>query len=151
MRKPSFFEGMDSEPEPVEPIENAWVLAVPGDSVTTDHISPAGAIKKDSLAGQWLIDNGVDVRDFNSYGRGAATSEVMIRALREHPPSQRAGRARGRVHAALPDGEETTIYEAAMSYADDGVPLVVSPARSTGRGRRGTGRRRGRRRWGSAR
>ena len=79
VRKPSFFEGMDPEPKPVEPIEGARVLAVLGDSVTTDHISPAGAIKKDSPAGRWLQEQGVEVRDFNSYGSRRGNHEVMIR------------------------------------------------------------------------
>ncbi len=79
VRKPSFFEGMPAEPEPVEPIQGARVLAVLGDSVTTDHISPAGAIKKASPAGTWLIDQGVEVRDFNSYGSRRGNHEVMIR------------------------------------------------------------------------
>ena len=153
VRKPSFFEGMDSEPEPVEPIENARVLAVLGDSVTTDHISPAGAIKKDSPAGQWLIDNGVDVRDFNSYGsrrgnqRGDDPRTSRTSAFRSELVEREGGYTRH-----FPDGEETTIYEAAMSYSPTtACPWWSSPARSTGRGRRGTGRRRGRRCWGSAR
>ena len=79
VRRPPFFEGMDPEPKPVEPIEGARVLALLGDSVTTDHISPAGAIKKDSPAGQWLIENGVEPRDFNSYGVRRGNHEVMIR------------------------------------------------------------------------
>ncbi|MGZ8676814.1 MAG: aconitate hydratase AcnA, partial [Solirubrobacterales bacterium] len=79
VRRPSFFEGMKPEPEPVRPVEGARVLAVLGDSVTTDHISPAGAIKKDSPAGRWLIEQGVEVRDFNSYGSRRGNHEVMIR------------------------------------------------------------------------
>ncbi len=79
VRRPPFFEGMDPEPKAVEPISGARVLAVLGDSVTTDHISPAGAIKKDSPAGQWLIEQGVEVRDFNSYGARRGNHEVMIR------------------------------------------------------------------------
>ncbi len=118
VRKPSFFEGMDAEPAPIEPITGARVLAVLGDSVTTDHISPAGAIKKDSPAGRWLIDNGVEPRDFNSYGSRRGNHEVMIRGtfanvrLRNKLVEREGGFTRG------PDGEETTIYEAAMAYAD---------------------------------
>ncbi|MFN2450710.1 MAG: hypothetical protein ABR508_13170, partial [Candidatus Baltobacteraceae bacterium] len=78
VRKPPFFEGMDPEPAPVQPISGARVLAVLGDSVTTDHISPAGAIKRDSPAGRWLIEQGVEVRDFNSYGSRRGNHEVMI-------------------------------------------------------------------------
>src|SRR5262249_12353033 len=79
VRKPTFFDGMEAEPAPIEPIEGARVLAVLGDSLTTDHISPAGAIKKASPAGQWLIDQGVEPREFNSYGSRRGNHEVMIR------------------------------------------------------------------------
>ncbi len=135
VRRPSFFEGMDPEPAPVEPITGARVLAVLGDSVTTDHISPAGAIKKDSPAGQWLIANGVEVRDFNSYGSRRGNHEVMIRGtfanirLRNALVEREGGFTRH-----FPDGEETTIYEAAMRYADEGVPLVVLAGKEYGSG-----------------
>ena len=135
VRKPSFFEGMDAEPAPVEPIEGARVLAVLGDSVTTDHISPAGAIKKDSPAGRWLQDNGVEVRDFNSYGSRRGNHEVMIRGtfanvrLRNSLVDREGGFTRH-----FPDGEETTIYEAAMDYAGDEVPLVVLAGSEYGSG-----------------
>jgi aconitate hydratase A / 2-methylisocitrate dehydratase len=135
VRKPSFFEGMDSEPKPVEPIEGARVLAVLGDSVTTDHISPAGAIKKDSPAGKWLIDEGVEPRDFNSYGSRRGNHEVMVRGtfanvrLRNQLVEREGGYTRH-----FPDGEETTIYEAAMSYADEQVPLVVLAGKEYGSG-----------------
>jgi len=135
VRKPSFFEGMDAEPEPIEPITGARVLAVLGDSVTTDHISPAGAIKKDSPAGRWLIDNGVEPRDFNSYGSRRGNHEVMIRGtfanvrLRNQLVDREGGFTRH-----FPDGEETTIYEAAMNYADEGLPLVVLAGKEYGSG-----------------
>ena len=135
VRRPSFFEGMDEEPAPIEPIENARVLAVLGDSVTTDHISPAGAIKKQSPAGEWLIENGVEPRDFNSYGSRRGNHEVMIRGtfanvrLRNELVDREGGFTR-----KFPDGEETTIYEAAMAYADDGVPLVVLAGKEYGSG-----------------
>jgi aconitate hydratase len=135
VRRPSFFEGMDAKPEPVEPITGARVLAVLGDSVTTDHISPAGAIKRDSPAGKWLIDQGVDVRDFNSYGSRRGNHEVMIRGtfanvrLRNGLVEREGGFTRH-----FPDGEETTIYEAAMRYADEGVPLVVLAGKEYGSG-----------------
>jgi aconitate hydratase len=135
VRKPSFFEGMDSEPKPVEPIEGARVLAILGDSVTTDHISPAGAIKKDSPAGKWLIDEGVEVRDFNSYGSRRGNHEVMVRGtfanvrLRNALVEKEGGFTRH-----LPDGDETTIYEAAMKYADEEVPLVVLAGKEYGSG-----------------
>jgi aconitate hydratase len=135
VRKPSFFEGMDPEPKPVDPIEGARVLAVLGDSVTTDHISPAGAIKKDSPAGKWLIDEGVEPRDFNSYGSRRGNHEVMVRGtfanvrLRNQLVEREGGYTR-----KFPEGEETTIYEAAMSYADEQVPLVVLAGKEYGSG-----------------
>jgi aconitate hydratase len=135
VRRPSFFEGMDEEPKEVEPIENARVLALLGDSVTTDHISPAGAIKKQSPAGQWLVDNGVEPRDFNSYGARRGNHEVMIRGtfanvrLRNQLVDKEGGFTR-----KFPEGEETTIYEAAMAYAEEDVPLVVLAGKEYGSG-----------------
>ncbi len=135
VRRPSFFEGMDLEPAPVEPIEGARVLAVLGDSVTTDHISPAGAIKRNSPAGEWLIANGVEPGDFNSYGSRRGNHEVMIRGtfanirLRNALVDREGGHTRH-----FPDGAQTTIYEAAMAYADDGVPLVVIAGKEYGAG-----------------
>ncbi len=135
VRKPAFFEGMDPEPPPVEPVEGTRVLAMLGDSVTTDHISPAGAIKRDSPAGRWLIENGVEPRDFNSYGSRRGNHEVMVRGtfanvrLRNKLVDREGGFTKH-----FPDGEETTIYEAAMRYAADGVPLVVVAGREYGAG-----------------
>src|SRR3954452_7313225 len=128
--KAPYFEGMDPEPSPVTDIEGARVLAKLGDSVTTDHISPAGAIKKDAPAGRYLQDKGVEVRDFNSYGSRRGNHEVMIRGtfanirLRNQlAPGTEGGVTRhldGRV-----EFEETSIYEASRRYIEDGVPLVV--------------------------
>jgi aconitate hydratase len=135
VRRPSFFEGMPVEPAPVEPIAGARVLALLGDSITTDHISPAGAIKKDSPAGRWLIDNGVEPRDFNSYGARRGNHEVMIRGtfanirLRNRLVERAGGFTR-----RFPGGEETTIFEAAMAYAEEGVPLVVLAGKEYGSG-----------------
>ena len=135
VRRPPFFDGIDLEPRPPEPIEGARALAVLGDSVTTDHISPAGAIKKDSPAGRWLIEQGVEVRDFNSYGSRRGNHEVMIRGtfanirLRNGLVDREGGYTRH-----LPDSEETTIYEAAMKYADEGVSLVVLAGKEYGSG-----------------
>ena len=135
VRRPAFFEGMPSEPPPVEPIAGARVLALLGDSVTTDHISPAGAIKKDSPAGRWLIDNGVEVRDFNSYGSRRGNHEVMIRGtfanvrLRNRLVDREGGFTRH-----FPGGEETTIYDAAVRYAEEGMPLVVLAGKEYGSG-----------------
>ncbi len=135
VRRPSFFEGMPAEAPGVEPIEGARVLALLGDSITTDHISPAGAIKRDSPAGAWLIEQGVEVRDFNSYGSRRGNHEVMIRGtfanirLRNLLVERSGGFTRH-----FPDGEETTIYEAAMAYASEGVPLVVLAGKEYGSG-----------------
>jgi aconitate hydratase len=135
VRRPSFFEGMPADPPGVEPVTGARVLAVLGDSVTTDHISPAGAIKRDSPAGHWLTEQGVEVRDFNSYGSRRGNHEVMIRGtfanirLRNQLVERAGGFTRH-----FPDGEETTIYEAAMAYAEEGVPLVVLAGKEYGSG-----------------
>jgi len=135
VRRPSFFEGMPADPPGVEPVSGARVLAVLGDSVTTDHISPAGAIKRDSPAGRWLTEQGVEVRDFNSYGSRRGNHEVMIRGtfanirLRNQLVERAGGFTRH-----FPDGEETTIYEAAMAYAEEGVPLVVLAGKEYGSG-----------------
>jgi len=135
VREPSFFEGMAPEPKPVEPIEGARVLAMLGDSVTTDHISPAGAIKKDSPAGRWLQDEGVEVRDFNSYGSRRGNHEVMIRGTFANVRLRnRLVEKEGGFTKHFPDEEETTIYEAAMKYADEDVPLVVLAGKEYGSG-----------------
>ena len=111
------------------------MLAVLGDSVTTDHISPAGAIKKASPAGAWLIENGVEPRDFNSYGSRRGNHEVMIRGtfanvrLRNRLVEREGGFTRH-----FPDGAQTTIYEAATAYASEGVPLVVLAGKEYGSG-----------------
>ncbi len=135
VRRPSFFEGMPAEPPGVEPIAGARVLALLGDSITTDHISPAGAIKKDSPAGRWLIEQGVEPGDFNSYGSRRGNHEVMIRGtfanirLRNRLVERAGGFTRH-----FPDGEETTIFDAAMAYAEEGVPLVVLAGKEYGSG-----------------
>jgi aconitate hydratase len=126
---------MPADPPGLSPIEGARVLAVLGDSITTDHISPAGAIKKDSPAGAWLIEQGVGPADFNSYGSRRGNYEVMVRGtfanirLRNQLVEKSGGYTRH-----FPGGEETSIYEAAMSYADEGVPLVVLAGKEYGSG-----------------
>jgi aconitate hydratase len=135
VRRPSFFEGMPTEPPGVEPIENARVLALLGDSVTTDHISPAGSIKADSPAGRYLTEHGVDRKDFNSYGSRRGNHEVMIRGtfanirLRNRLVDRAGGFTR-----RFPGGEEMDIYDAAMAYASDGIPLVVLAGKEYGSG-----------------
>jgi aconitate hydratase len=135
VRRPSFFEDMPSDPPGIAPIESARVLALLGDSITTDHISPAGAIKKSSPAGAWLIEQGVGPADFNSYGSRRGNYEVMVRGtfanirLRNQLVEKSGGFTRH-----FPGGEETSIYEAAMKYADEGVPLVVLAGKEYGSG-----------------
>jgi aconitate hydratase len=135
VRRPSFFEGMPAEAPGVEPIKGARVLALLGDSITTDHISPAGAIKKESPAGKWLIEQGVEPRDFNSYGSRRGNHEVMIRGTFANIRMRNllVDRAGGFTRH-FPEGEETTIYEAAMAYAGEGVPLVVLAGKEYGSG-----------------
>jgi aconitate hydratase len=137
VRKPPYFEGMGREPEPVTDITGARVLLKLGDSVTTDHISPAGAIKADSPAGKYLSEHGVDRRDFNSYGSRRGNHEVMIRGtfanirLRNQlAPGTEGGVTRDFTQG----GEVTTVYEAAMNYADAGTPLVVLAGKEYGSG-----------------
>jgi aconitate hydratase len=147
VRRPPYFDGMPTEPEPIEDIRGARVLAVLGDSVTTDHISPAGSIKRDSPAGEYLLEQGVQVRDFNSYGSRRGNHEVMVRGtfanirLRNQlAPGTEGGVTRHlRASPTSQDGEsvvgeQMTIYEAAMRYASDGVPLVVLGGKEYGSG-----------------
>ncbi len=135
VRRPPFFANMEAEPGHPPDITDARVLAVLGDSVTTDHISPAGSIAKDSPAGKYLIDKGVQPREFNSYGSRRGNHEVMMRGtfanvrLRNQLVSREGGWT---LH--LPDETETTIYDAAMQYQQDGVPLVVLAGKDYGMG-----------------
>ena len=138
VRKPPYFERMSREPQPVTDIVGARVLAKLGDSVTTDHISPAGSIKPDSPAGRYLIERGVDRRDFNSYGSRRGNHEVMIRGTfanirlrNELAPGTEGGFTRDFTHAA---GPVTTIYEASVNYAVAGTPLVVLAGKEYGSG-----------------
>ncbi|MGH3306320.1 MAG: aconitate hydratase, partial [Nocardioides sp.] len=137
VRRAPYFDGMPEEPEDVTDIEGARVLLKLGDSVTTDHISPAGAIKKDSPAGQYLADHGVEQRDFNSYGSRRGNHEVMIRGtfanirLRNQlAPGTEGGVTRD----FTADGNETTVFEASESYLKDGIPLVVLAGKEYGSG-----------------
>jgi len=137
VRKAPYFDGMEMEPAPVTDIDGARVLLKLGDSVTTDHISPAGAIKKDSPAGKYLADHGVEQRDFNSYGSRRGNHEVMIRGtfanirLRNQlAPGTEGGFTRD----LLGDGSVTTVYEASEKYIAAGVPLVVLAGKEYGSG-----------------
>jgi aconitate hydratase len=137
---PPYFEGMPAEPGPVSDIEGARVLALLGDSVTTDHISPAGAIKADSPAGAYLQSRGVSPRDFNSYGARRGNHEVMVRGTFANIRlrNQLAGRAgqipEGGVTRKLPEDVQMSIYDAAMAYIEEGTPLVVLAGKEYGSG-----------------
>ncbi|MET7378797.1 aconitate hydratase [Streptomyces sp. NPDC005526] len=138
VRKPPYFEGMTTDPAPVEDIAGARVLAKLGDSVTTDHISPAGAIKADTPAGQYLTEHGVERRDFNSYGSRRGNHEVMIRGtfanirLRNQiAPGTEGGYTRDFTQA---DGPVSFIYDASRNYIEQGIPLVVLAGKEYGSG-----------------
>jgi aconitate hydratase len=136
VKEPPFFFGMAPQPEPVEDIHGARVLALLGDSITTDHISPAGAIKADSPAGKYLIERGVAPKDFNSYGSRRGNHEVMMRGTFANVRlrNRLVPEIEGGWTLHLPDGEPLTIYDAAMKYEQEGVPLVVVAGREYGTG-----------------
>jgi aconitate hydratase len=136
IRRPPFFDDLDMTPTPLADIAGARVLAVLGDSVTTDHISPAGSIPADGPAGKYLMAHGVQPRDFNSFGARRGNHEVMmrgtfanIRLRNQLVPGTEGGWT---VH--LPGGEQMSIYDAAMKYKADGVPLVVLAGKEYGSG-----------------
>jgi aconitate hydratase A / 2-methylisocitrate dehydratase len=136
VRRPPYFNGMPVEPAPVTDIHGARVLAMLGDSVTTDHISPAGAIKADSPAGQYLTSHGIERRDFNSYGSRRGNHEVMIRGTFANIRlrNQLAPGTEGGVTIKLPEGTQTSIYEASRAYSAEGTPLVVVGGKEYGSG-----------------
>lgn len=138
VRNPPYFIDMPRKPEPVTDIQNARVLAKLGDSVTTDHISPAGSIAPDSPAAKYLMDHGVDVKNFNSYGSRRGNHEVMIRGtfanvrLRNQlAPGTEGGYTR---NFTLPDAPVTSIYDASRAYIDKGIPLVILAGKEYGSG-----------------
>ena len=137
VRKPPYFEGMPRNPVPVTDIKGARVLAKLGDSVTTDHISPAGSIKADSPAGKYLAENGVAKADFNSYGSRRGNHEVMIRGTFANIRLKNLllnGVEGGFTRNFLNDGEQTTIYEASMAYQAAKIPLVILAGKEYGSG-----------------
>ena len=137
VKRPPYFHDMPAEPPAGLPqVAGARALAVLGDSVTTDHISPAGAIKPESPAGRYLIERGVERRDFNSYGSRRGNHEVMVRGTFANIRlrNRLAPGTEGGVTVHLPDGDQTTIFEAAMRYAEEGVPLCVLAGREYGSG-----------------
>jgi aconitate hydratase len=136
IKQPPYFEGMTRQPPEVRDIIGARVLAVLGHSITTDHISPAGSIKKDSPAGKYLVAHGVQAADFNSYGSRRGNHEVMMRGTfanvrlrNKMVPSKEGGFARH-----LPTSEEMTIFDAAMKYKAENVPLVILAGKEYGSG-----------------
>jgi aconitate hydratase len=143
VRKPPYFDKMPAEPEPVTDISRARVLLKLGDSITTDHISPAGSIKADSPAGQYLTEHGVERRDFNSYGSRRGNHEVMIRGtfanirLRNQlAPGTEGGFTRDfcGAHGEAAEAPVTTVYEASQHYLAEGIPLVIFAGKEYGSG-----------------
>jgi aconitate hydratase len=137
VRRPPYFEGMSKEnPSAVAEIRGARVIAVLGDSVTTDHISPAGSIKKDSPAGRYLLEQGVGIADFNSYGSRRGNHEVLVRGTFANTRirNRLAPNTEGGVTTYLPTGEVMSIYDAAMRYQALGTPLLVLAGKEYGSG-----------------
>src|SRR5690606_23680629 len=135
-QNPPFFENLSSEPEEITPLKGLRVIAKYGDSVTTDHISPAGAIAKDSPAGKYLIEKGVRPIDFNSYGSRRGNHEVMMRGTFANIRirNQIAPGTEGGWTTYWPTGEVMPIYDAAMKYKQDNVGLVVIAGQDYGMG-----------------
>jgi aconitate hydratase len=136
IRKPPFLEGLTMTPPPAKDLIEARALAVLGDSITTDHISPAGSIKVNSPAGKYLIEHGVQAKDFNSYGARRGNHEVMMRGTFANTriKNQMVPGIEGGVTAYLPGGEVMPIYDAAMKYQAAGVPLIVIAGKEYGSG-----------------
>ncbi len=136
VREPRFFMDLTPDAPPIRAVHGARVLALLGDSVTTDHISPAGAIPSNSPAGKYLLERGVQVRDFNSYGSRRGNHEVMMRGTfgNIRLKNRLVPGVEGGYTIHLPDGEQMTIYDAAMKYKEEGVPLVVLAGKEYGTG-----------------
>ena len=141
VRNPPYFVGLKHEPKPVEDIVGARVLALFGDKITTDHISPAGSIKAASPAGKWLLDHGVAQADFNQYGTRRGNHEVMMRGtfanirIKNHMMKDAEGVVpEGGLTKYYPGGETMSIYDAAMRYGREGAPLVVFAGAEYGNG-----------------
>jgi len=136
VKHPPFFEGISPDPAPVGDIRGARVLALLGDSVTTDHISPAGAIAKHSPAGEWLMEQGVEPKNFNSYGSRRGNHEVMMRGTFANIRLRNllAPGTEGGVTRHQPDGQQMWIYDAAMQYHAEGTPLVILAGKEYGTG-----------------
>jgi len=136
VRQPPYFEGMAHEPSPVADVEGARCLVWLGDSVTTDHISPAGSIRPDSPAGRYLVDHGVERNDFNSYGARRGNHEVMVRGTFANVRlrNKLVDGSEGTWTVHVPSGDELTIFEASQRYLVEGTPLVVLAGKEYGSG-----------------
>ena len=136
IQHPPFFEGMGEQPEPIENIKDANILALLGDSVTTDHISPAGSFKADTPAGKYLQAHGVEPKDFNSYGSRRGNHEVMMRGTFANVRirNEMLDGVEGGFTKFVPTGEQMAIYDAAMKYQEQGTPLVVIAGKEYGTG-----------------
>jgi aconitate hydratase len=136
IRKAPYFDGMPAKPAPVGDIKGARVLAVLGDSVTTDHISPAGSIKLNGPAGKYLVEHGVKPTDFNSYGSRRGNHEVMVRGTFANVRlrNKLAPGTEGGVTRLLPEGEQMSIFDASVKYAERGIPLVILAGKEYGSG-----------------
>jgi len=136
VRRPPYFDGMSREPQRVEDFDGARCLVIVGDSVTTDHISPAGSIKPDSPAGKYLVEHGVERKDFNSYGSRRGNHEVMVRGTFANVrlKNQLVPGSEGTWTVHAPSGEEMTIYDASERYLADGTPLIVIAGKEYGSG-----------------
>ncbi len=136
VRHPPYFENMPAEPRPAEDVHAARVLAVFADSITTDHISPAGSIKTKSPAGAYLVDHGVAPKDFNSYGARRGNHEVMVRGTFANVRirNKMTPEIEGGFTTHLPSGEPMSIYDAAMRYQEEGVATVVLAGKEYGTG-----------------
>ncbi len=136
VKNPPYFIGMPDQPPPVEEITGARALAVLGDSITTDHISPAGSIKTQGPAGRYLLEHGVPVSEFNSYGSRRGNHEVMVRGTFANIrlKNKLAPGTEGGVTRHLPDGETMSIFDASEKYREEGVPLIVLAGKEYGSG-----------------
>ena len=136
IQEPPFFVDLPKEPSDIAPIENAKVLAMLGDSITTDHISPAGSITADSPAGKYLLENGVDFADFNSFGSRRGNDRVMTRGTfgNIRLRNQLAPGTEGGVTIHLPSGEQMSIYDASLKYKEAGTPLIILGGKDYGMG-----------------
>lgn len=135
IKNPPFFKNMGINPEPLKDITNARILALLGDSITTDHISPAGTIKPNSLAGKYLIEKGIDIKDFNSYGSRRGNHEILMRGTFANiRRNEIVSDVEGSFTKYFPNGEQLSIYDAAIKYRDENVPLVIIAGKEYGTG-----------------